>query len=47
MITELGPSVSKSSTGSQNFYAPTDSEHKFNKTEIENWLPIRFNPGSS
>ena len=24
------------------FYAPTDSEHKFHKTETENWLPIGF-----
>ena len=25
------------------FYAPTDSEHRFNKMGIENWLPIGFN----
>ena len=25
------------------FYAPTYSEHKFHKTEIQNWLPIEFN----
>ena len=25
------------------FYAPTDSEHKFRKTGIEDWLPIGFN----
>ena len=25
------------------FYVPTDSEHKFHKTRIENWLPIGFN----
>ena len=25
------------------FYAPTDSELKFHKTGIENWLPIGFN----
>ena len=24
-------------------YATTDSEHKFHKTGIENWLPIEFN----
>ena len=29
------------------FYASTDSEHKFNKTVIENDLPIEFNLGSS
>ena len=28
-------------------YAPTDSEHKFNETEIENWLHIGYNLGSS
>ena len=26
-------------------FARTDSEHKFNKIEIENWLPIGFNLG--
>ena len=25
------------------FYVPTDSEHKFHETGIENWLPIGFN----
>ena len=29
------------------FYAPTDSEHKFDKTEVENWLPIGYNLGLS
>ena len=24
-------------------YKPTDFEHKFHKTGIENWLPIGFN----
>ena len=44
MAIELEPPVSKSSTGSRNFYLPpTDSEHKFHKTGIENWLPIGFN----
>ena len=42
-VVELRPSVSESSTGSQTFYTPTDSEHKFHKTGIENWLPIGFN----
>ena len=27
------------------FYSPTDSEHKFYKMWIENWLLIGFNPG--
>ena len=40
---EIGPPVSESSTGSQNFIPSTDSEHKFHKMEIENWLRIGFN----
>ena len=44
---ELGPPVLESSARISKFYAPTDSEHKFNETEIENWLPIRYNLGSS
>ena len=40
-VIELGPPVSKSSTGSQS--PSTYSEHKYHKTEIENWLPIGFN----
>ena len=47
MVIELGPPVSESSTKISTFYSPTDSEHKFNKTEIENWLPVAFNLGSS
>ena len=42
----LGPPVLKSSTGILKFYAPTESKHKFNKTKIENWLPIGYNLGS-
>ena len=34
------PPVLESSTRISKFYAPTDSEHEFNKTEIENWLTI-------
>ena len=41
-VIELGPPVSKSSTRISKFYAPTDSEQKFHKTGIENWLPIGF-----
>ena len=36
-VTELVPSVSESSTGSQTF------EHRFHKRGIENWLPVGFN----
>ena len=46
-VNELGLPVLESSTRISKFYAPTDSEHKFNKTEIENWLPIGYNLGSS
>ena len=35
-INELGPPVLESLTRISKFYAPADSEHKFNKTEIEN-----------
>ena len=35
--------MSGSSTWSQNFMPPTDSEHKLRKTEIEDWLPTGFN----
>ena len=43
MVNELRPPVLESSTRISKFYAPTDSEHKFNKTEMENWLPIGYN----
>ena len=39
-VIELGLQVLNSSTRISKFYAPTDSEHKFDKTEIENWLSI-------
>ena len=32
--------VLESSTRISKFYDPTDSEHEFDKTEIENWLTI-------
>ena len=35
-INELGPPVLESLTRISKFYAPAGSEHKFNKTEIEN-----------
>ena len=43
-VSELGL---ESFTRISKFYVPTDSELKFRKMEIENWLPIRFNLGSS
>ena len=43
---ELGPPASESSTKISKFHAPTNSEHKFHKARIENWLPIEFKPGS-
>ena len=46
-VNELGLPVLESSARISKFYAPNDSEHKFNKTEIENWLPIGYNLGSS
>ena len=33
---ELGPPVLESSTKISKFYAPTDFEHKFHKTGMEN-----------
>ena len=39
-VLEISSRISK-------FYAPADFEHKFNKTEIENSLPIRQNLGLS
>ena len=44
---KLGPPVWESSTRSQNFMVLTDSEHKFHKMVVENWLPIGFNLRSS
>ena len=46
-VNELGPPVLESSARISKFYAPTDSEHKFNKREIKNRLPIECNLGSS
>ena len=31
--------VPESSTRTSKCYGPTDSTHKYNKTEIPNWLP--------
>ena len=47
MVTELGLPVTESSTRISKFYVPTDSENKFNKMEIDNWLPTGFNLASS
>ena len=42
-INKLGPPVSESSIGSQKFMPPYDSERKFHKTGIKNWLLIELN----
>ena len=42
---ELEPPVSESSIKISKFHAPTDSEHKFHKTRIENCPPIEFQLG--
>ena len=42
-VIKLRLPVSESSTGSQNFMPSTNSEHKFHKTGIKNWLCIGFN----
>ena len=47
MVNELRPPVLPSSTRISKFHATTDYERKFNKTEIENWLPIGYNLESS
>ena len=39
--------MSDSPTEISKFYAVTDFEHKFDKTRIEDWLPIGFNLRSS
>ena len=45
-VIEPGPPMLEPSARILKFYAPTESEHKFLKTGIKNWLPIRFNVGS-
>ena len=47
ILTEVGRQVSESSARISKFHAPTDSADKFNKTEIENWLPIGCSLGLS
>ena len=44
-VIELGRPVSVSSTKILKFHDPTDSEHKFYKKRIENWLSIGFKLG--
>ena len=46
-VKELGAPVLVSSARITKFYAPTGFEHRFNKTEIKNWLPIGYNLGAS
>ena len=43
MVIKPRPTVSKSSTKILKCYDLIDSEHKFHKTRIENWLSIGFN----
>ena len=47
-LTVMGfePPVPESSTRISKFYDPTDSEHKFHKTRVENWLSVGFELGS-
>ena len=45
-VNELGAPTLESSARISKFYALTDSEYKFDKTEIENWLPIGYNLGA-
>ena len=45
ILIKLGPSVSESSTNISHFYALTDSEQKFHKAGVENWLLIGFGLG--
>ena len=40
-----GLPVSEFSTKISYFYAPTESEQKFHKTGVKNWLPIGFGLG--
>ena len=42
-VIELGPPVSESTTRISKLYDPTDSEYKFHKTRIKNWVTIVLN----
>ena len=42
ILIKLGLPVSEFSTKISYFYAPSNSEQKFHKTGVENWLPIGF-----
>ena len=46
MVIRLGPPVLESLTRISKFYDRSDSEHKFHKRMIENWLSIDFELGS-
>ena len=46
-VTELGLSVSESSTRITKFYTPIDSEHKVHKMEIKNGIWTVARPGTS
>ena len=45
MKIELELSMSEFSTRISKVYAPIDSEHRFHKKRIENWLPIGIDLG--
>ena len=42
---KLGLLLLESLTRISKLYAPTDSEHKLHKREIENWLPMGIELG--
>ena len=44
-VIKPGPQVLESSPRVSKIHDPTDSEHKFQKTRIENWLSIGFELG--
>ena len=46
-VNELGLPLLESPARISKLYGHTNSEHKFTKMEIENWLPIGYNLGSS
>ena len=43
-VTEVVPPVSEVSMRISKFYTPTNSELKFYKMELENWLPTETYP---
>ena len=47
IVNELRSPVLESWARISKHYAPSDSEHKFDKKEIKDWLPVGYNLGSS